>query len=331
MRHGLLSACFLILQAGVVSVAYADEPPKGNINLTSPTGGGKQFWTDYFVYGQWRIQQNVFTGHCRLLDDQDFRRAWGSYDACLREFNKQKQKHQLTPARGTVVLTLHGLGRSRQSMAGMGKYLAEQGGYTWINMGYSSTRRSIDEHAVALAAVISNLTEAEEIHFVAHSLGNLVIRRYLTLRAQQPPGSPGPKPGRFVMLGPPNQGAVIAERLKYNELFRLVYGVSGKQLSDNWSEVEQRLATPQFPFGIIAGGRGEGGANNPLLDGDDDFVVTIEETRLAGATDFLIVPALHTFFMDDTTVRESTLRFLQHGYFTSADARQPIPAIAPIR
>ena len=84
-----------------------------------------------------------------------------------------------------------------------------------------------------------------------------------------------------------------------------------------------------FPFGIVAGGRGKGGANNPLLSGDDDFVVTVDETRLPGAADFLVVPVLHTFFMDDPTVRECTLRFLQHGHFVSEDRRQPIQAIRP--
>jgi pimeloyl-ACP methyl ester carboxylesterase len=170
------------------------------------------------------------------------------------------------------------------------------------------------------------LKEAEEIHFVGHSLGNLVIRRYLTDRDKARPEARGPQLGRIVMLAPPNQGAQIAEQLHDNKLFQLIFGVSGNQLSGQWGKVEQRLAIPTCPFGIIAGGRGDEGVNNPMLSGDDDFIVTVEETRLAGAADFLVVPALHTFIMDDPAVRESTLRFLQHGYFVSPKARQPIPA-----
>ena len=309
------------------TTAEAQTAPDTKINITAPTGGGKQFWTDRFVHHQWRIQRNVYTGHYRLLDDKDFRRAWGSYDGCRQEFERLRVKNDLPPVCGKVVVTVHGLGRSRKSMAGIGKYLADEGGFTWINVTYASTRDTIDAHGQALAEIVGQFTEAEEVHFVAHSLGNLVTRRYLADRIGQ--GNRGPRLGRMVMLAPPNQGAQIAEQLHNNELFQLVYGLSGGQLSGGWKAIEQRLATPPFPFGIIAGGRGEGGANNPLLTGDDDFVVTVEETRLPGATDFLVVPVLHTFFMDDPTVRECTLRFLQEGHFVSENKRQPIPAIKP--
>ena len=310
--------------------AEAQTSLDAKINITAPTGGGKQFWTDRFIHHGWRIQRNVYTGHYRLLDDKDFRRAWGSYEGCKQEFERLQAKNNLPPVRGKVVITVHGLGRSRKSMAGIGKYLADNGGFTWINVTYASTRDTIDAHGMALGQIVNELTGAEEVNFVAHSLGNLVIRRYLANRAKMPPEQQGPPLGRFVMLAPPNQGAQIAEQLHNNKLFQLVFGLSGEQLSGGWNEIEQRLAIPPFQFGIIAGGRGEGGANNPLLSGDDDLVVTVEETRLAGAADFLVVPALHTFIMDDPTVHECTLRFLQHGHFVSEDARQPIPAIAPL-
>jgi len=295
-------------------------------NIAAPTGGGKQFWTDRFVHHDWRIQRNVFTGHYRLLDGDDVRQAWGGYEACRKAFERLRVERELPPVRGKVVLTVHGLGRTRQSLAGMGKYLAEEGGFTWLNFSYASTRDSIDAHAVALGQVVDALTEAEEVHFVAHSLGNLVVRRYMAQRAQAEPEARGPKLGRFVMLAPPNQGAELAERLRNNELFRLIFGTSGQQLAVRWDEVKQRLAVPPCPFGILAGGRGEGGLNNAVLAGDDDLVVTVEETRLAGAADFRVVPALHTFLMDEPVVRQYTLRFLQHGYFVSPEKRQPIAA-----
>ncbi len=321
----LLTAFFAV--AGFEGTASAQIAPGTKINITAPTGGGKQFWTDRFVHHNWRIQQNVYTKHYRLLDDKDFRRAWGTYSGCRQEFERLRAKHALPPVRGKVVVTVHGLGRSRKSMAGIGEYLAEKGGFTWINVTYASTRETIDNHAQALADVVSQFTEADEINFVAHSLGNLVIRRYLANRSEAVPQKQGPPLGRFVMLAPPNQGAQIAEQLHNNQLFQLVYGRSGKQLSGGWDEIERQLAIPSCPFGIVAGGRGEGGANNPLLTGDDDFVVTLEETRLPGAADFLVVPTLHTFFMDDSNVRECTLRFLQNGHFVTEQARQPIPAI----
>ncbi len=49
------------------------QPP----NLPAKTLGGTQFWSDVLVQRDWRIQRNAWTGHCRLLDGQNVRRAWG--------------------------------------------------------------------------------------------------------------------------------------------------------------------------------------------------------------------------------------------------------------
>jgi hypothetical protein len=86
------------------------------------------------------------------------------------------------------------------------------------------------------------------------------------------------------------------------------------------------LTIPSCEFGILAGGRGDDIGRNPLLDGDDDFVVSVAETRLAGARDFMVVPALHTVIMDHPAVQEYTVRFLQQGFFQSAERRCPIPS-----
>jgi hypothetical protein len=36
---------------------------------------------------------------------------------------------------------------------------------------------------------------------------------------------------------------------------------------------------------------------------------------------------LHSFFMNDPKVHEMTARFLAHGYFESAETRQPIESM----
>src|SRR4029079_13157958 len=97
------------------------------------------------------------------------------------------------------------------------------------------------------------------------------------------------------------------------------------QLARNWADAQKTLAIPTFEFGIIAGGFGEAGLN-PLLDGNDDLVVTVEETRLAGATDFCLVPCRHGGVLNDPVVLQHIATFLQHGYFTTAEAKQPIVA-----
>jgi hypothetical protein len=332
LRPLLVSAPLLLHCAGIVcaepptaGTAATSHPPP---NFPTATLGGQQFWSDDLVLRGWRIQQNALTGHYRLLDDKDFRRAWGTFDECRAALDDFQRREMLPPVEGRVLIALHGLFRSRDQMEGIGQYLAEQGDFTLINVGYASTRRSLDDHAQSLARVIDNLKGAKEIDFVCHSLGNLVVRRYLGEASQpQPKWKPDPRIKRMVMLGPPNNGARFAQLFKDNKLYAVVAGPSGKQLANSWEEAQKLLAVPPIEFGILAGGQGNGGRTNPLVPGDDDWLVSVEETRLPGARDFCVVPCLHGELMGNKHVRECALCFLQHGYFTAEADRKPIEPV----
>jgi pimeloyl-ACP methyl ester carboxylesterase len=296
-----------------------------NFNVEFPTWGGKQLWTDVLHFHEWRIQRNVFTAHYRLLDGEDKRHAWGTYQQCRVRLEQITAEKNLPPMQGKAVLLLHGLFRTRESMAGMAEYLEREGGYQVFRVSYASTRGNMDAHAVGLAKVIENLHGVDEINFVAHSLGNLVIRRYLAIHTDPLTGElPDPRIRRMVMLAPPNNGAELARIASRTGLFNVTAGASGTQLVDGWEDLRQGLATPGFEFGIIAGGAGKANGRNPLLTGDDDLVVTVEETKLPGAHDFLVLPPNHTWLMDDPQVRQSTLRFLQQGWFVSEAERKPL-------
>ncbi|MFO0817754.1 MAG: alpha/beta hydrolase [Pirellulales bacterium] len=298
-----------------------------NMNIVMPTMGGKQLWTDEWIHGDYRIQRNVLTGHYRLLDDQDQRLAWGTLGQCQTRFAQVRQERSLAPLSGKVVILLHGLGRSRVVMAGIADYLRKEGGYTPIAMNYASTREGVDRHAAALAKVIQHLSESSEVtelNFVAHSLGNIVLRHYLADCEREQVEANRLKVHRIVMLGPPNNGAEIARKLHATGLFGVVVGPSGKALGNDWESLVGDLATPKCEFGIIAGGRGDEKGNNPLLSGDDDLVVTVEETRLEGAADFLLASASHSGLLKDQNVHAATLRFLREGHFRAQGMREPI-------
>jgi pimeloyl-ACP methyl ester carboxylesterase len=275
------------------------------------------------IHGGWRIQQHARTQHCRLLDSRNVRQAWGTYAECRRRFDELKQQHELAPLKPTVVITLHGLGRTRRSMRKMAAYLATECQATSLNMSYASTRRPVADHARALQHVLDNLEGVEEIHLVGHSLGSIVIR---SLLAEQQRGGGGhdPRIRSVVMLAPPNNGAAMARLFNGNKLFELIAGSSGIELGEE--EFAAQLATPRCPFGIIAASTRGGKGLNPLIAGDDDLIVGVDETRLAGAHDFLIVPCTHTWIMDQSSVQQATVRFLKHGYFATPEKKQPIRA-----
>lgn len=317
--------CWTLIVLATATAAAADPPAKPNVNVATPTLGGKQFWTDELLFRGWRIQRNVLTGNYRLLDENDVRRAWGSFPDCRAKLDDAKREQKLEPMRGRVVILLHGLGRTRSSTRHLAKYLADEGHLTVLEFGYASTRADVAEHAKSLAHVVENLTGVDQIDFVAHSLGNLVVRHYLGDEIERTEGHrPDPRIKRIVMLAPPNNGAKLAQLLGDNKLFKSIAGPTAAELGPQWAALEKHLATPTCEFGIIAGGRGEEHGHNPLLQADDDLIVAVAETKLAGAADFLVVPALHTFMMDEPKVQEATLSFLLHGYFESADRRHPL-------
>lgn len=326
MANRLIAICPLILAAITTGLAAprAEQPAAGHSEIVPlPTLGGKQFWADELFFHQWRIQRNVLTGHCRLLDAHQLRHAWGTFPECQANLERIKRAQKLPPMQGKAVIVLHGLFRSRSSMNRLSKYLADKGGYIVFNIGYPSTQREVGSHARALQRIVENLDGVEEINFVGHSMGNIIIRHYLADRDRNP-NPPGARPGRFVMLGPPNQGSLAAVALAENAAFRILSGKAGQQLGAEWAKLEGKLATPDFQFGIVAGGMNNATGFNPLLPGDDDGTVTTASTRLAGARDFVVVPVLHSFLVLDGNVLKYTLKFLQQGYFIAADKRCPI-------
>jgi len=189
---------------------------------------------------------------------------------------------------------------------------------------YPSTRLSIPDCAEYLRQVIASLEGIERIDFVTHSMGGLLVRAYLAATAD----APDPRLGRLVMIGPPNLGAQLATMLQEQVLFKAIYGPSGQQLVDDPSGLIARLPTPGFEFAIIAGSHGDERGYNPLLDGDDDGVVSVAATRLPGAADFLAVRGVHSLLPSHPDVIAAASRFLSAGTLRPDGHREPIPADA---
>ena len=333
-RHfcaGLLASAWgstrLRAEPAIESTATAIADALDPMTLMSKTGGGKQFWADVWFFRDWRIQCHALTHHYRLLDAADHRQASGTFDECRCKFDEIRERDRLAPMEGKAIILLHGLFRSRTAMSALCKSINSASNYTTFCMGYPTTRGCVDSHARSLDSVVRSLEGITEINFVAHSLGNLVVRNWLhNLDQEQRTLPTGQSFGRMVMLAPPNRQPQIATKLIRGVVANFVAGPAAQELATGWEGLETKLATPKFEFGILAGGKGDDKGYNPLIPGDDDAVITVESTRLPGARDFRLLPVMHTFFMDNKRAQELTLRFLDHGHFESEEARQPIVA-----
>lgn len=328
MRRGLLSifAGIIVLPGIVFSLlplAVADgEPgtddsPVLRRDITMKTLGGRQFWGDVHCFHDWRIQQNVATGHFRLLDGNDYRHASGTLEQCTAKLEEIKESQRLTPMSGKAVVLVHGIIRSSKSFANMQRRL-QQEGYHVFGFDYPSTRVTIDDSAAYLERVVESLEGIDEINFVVHSMGGLVVRAYLGKGHDE-------RIGRVVMIGVPNRGARMADHLKGVPLFKAVFGPAGQQLVSDPAGFPSTLATPDAEFAVIAGGRGNIRGYNPLIPGDDDGTVSVSSTRLPGAADFIMVPGIHSFLMNHTECVDCTVRFLKTGRLREDGETHPIP------
>ena len=53
-------------------------------NIPLPTMGGQMVWDTLAEANGWRLQQNELTKHCRILDPDDVRRAWGTKKGMMK-------------------------------------------------------------------------------------------------------------------------------------------------------------------------------------------------------------------------------------------------------
>jgi pimeloyl-ACP methyl ester carboxylesterase len=318
--------CLLAVLLLLPGRARPDDTPQSDLGqeiadrlekIPMKTLGGRQLWADVLHFHDWRIQQCHLDGHYRLLDGNDVRHASGTLDECRSRLDEIRREQKLPPMNGKAVILVHGIVRSSKSFHRMSSVLRDAG-YHVIGFDYPSTRIEIPASAEYLHQVIESLEGIDEINFVVHSMGGLVVRAYLSQHKD-------PRIGRMVMLGVPNQGARMASLLEKNVLYRTLYGPAGQQLVEDPNGLIATLPTPDFEFAIIAGVRGNEQGYNPLIAGDDDGTISLECTRLPGAADTLYVTAMHSFLMNNPEVIAATQQFLKTGALRESGQKEPIP------
>lgn len=294
-------------------LSFAEEPSK-RFNIPLPTMGGKQYWSDVTLYGGWRIQQNVFTEHYRLLSPWGIRRAWGNLEQCTHTLEQAKKDGRAKLSSDKVCVLIHGYWRSKDSLKGLRKGL-KNAGYEVYAINYPSSRLEMDTLAEQIRSILKDIRgDFKKVDVVTHSMGGIVVRNILS-------GDDSPDVNRLVMIAPPNQGAILADMLLSWWPSERIAGPAGKQMMTDIESYTKIAGIPKCDFGIIAATRGDGKGWNPLIPGEDDGVVGVENTRLEGMKDHIILHGMHTTIMNDIESIRQTLAFMETGKF-SHDAKE---------
>jgi len=210
------------------------------------------------------------------------------------------------------VILLHGLWFNRTVMALLARRIRKAGFQTHC-LSYPSMKENPSNNARYLHDYLQSLSlevKEQSVHFVAHSLGGLVVLNFLDHYLDFPVG-------RVVLLGSPVLGSDSAQRLLEFPLGSKMLGrsieenglLNGVSFRQNGSqEIGMIAGTLSFGLGTLLGSGG--GKNEP-----DDGVVSVSETRMPGLADHLCVRVSHSGLLVSRQVAEQTCVFLKSGVF----------------
>lgn len=187
----------------------------------------------------------------------------------------------------------------------------ERSGYATLNIDYPSRRATLETLAEnihpAIELFVSGL--GGPVHFVGHSMGGLLARVYLARHRPE-------RLGRVVMLGTPNGGSEIADRLKNISAYRAFFGPAGQQLGTQRDSAIAALFPPvDYPVGIVAGDRSIDPLASAFLPKPHDGRVSVANTRLDGMADHVVIATAHPWLMRNSVAIEQTIAFLRDGKF----------------
>lgn len=202
-----------------------------------------------------------------------------------------------------AVLLLHGAWMNQWVMGYIALALRKEG-FAAHALGYRTMHDTLEEHLRRLAARVASL-EASRVHLVGHSLGGVIVLRYLQRNAEA-------RVRRAVLLGAPVVGcraaADLAQRAGGEFLLGKSLGV--------WNEPVDVSLDRRFEVGVIAGTRALGlGRMVTRLPRPNDGVVCLDETRFPAMRDHMALPVGHTLMLVSPQVARQTAAFLKTGAF----------------
>lgn len=206
----------------------------------------------------------------------------------------------------THVIYVHGLWMPGDESLILRHRLAQEFDLSLHPFRYSAAYSTMSAITARLGEFVREL-HTPEMHFVGHSLGGLVIHRFLERFPDQPPG-------RAVFLGTP---CVASRAAQQAGRFAAVAHIMGLSVAEELLQPRERRWTHVRELGIVAGtqplGVGQLLAN---FDEDNDGTIAVSETRMPGMSAHIALPVSHLGMLMSARVAHETGTFLTEGRFS---------------
>jgi pimeloyl-ACP methyl ester carboxylesterase len=205
----------------------------------------------------------------------------------------------------TATVFVHGLWLTGMESLYLRRRIAAERGFNCHSFSYSTMGESMPAVVERLRQFVDRI-DADQVHFVGHSLGGLVLYRYFEELRDA-------RDGRVVFLGSPTVKSRTAERVGQLPVLssligRLVANELGKPCEREWRSPHE--------LGLIAGTRPMGlGRFFAKFDEDCDGTIGVSETKLPGHKAHLTLPVSHMGMLASATVAAQVGEFLANGAF----------------
>ncbi|WP_455199633.1 esterase/lipase family protein [Kaarinaea lacus] len=204
------------------------------------------------------------------------------------------------PQPETVVL-IHGIWMTGLDMSLL-RHRLKQCGFNPVQFSYPTMRCNLKDNAAKLQRFVQKL-DVDTVHFVAHSLGGLLLRQFFH-------DYPNQRPGRVVTLGTPHTGSLVARRMGSNPFGRMLLGQSFSH--GLRGDVPAWMADREL---AVFAGRVSVGAGRLVqqLPRPNDGTVAVEETVLPGMDRHQVFDTTHMGLLFSEEVAKATCDFLHGG------------------
>lgn len=205
-----------------------------------------------------------------------------------------------------IIVLVHGLWMKGPELSYI-RYKLWRQGFKVYQFHYPSIFKSPEENARKLFQFISNI-DASVIHFVAHSLGGIVVSHlFHNYEIKQS--------GKVVMIASPLNGSAAAAYLSKKKYLKLLLGKSiikgllgdaPKWNSEKWKGKRQIC--------IVAGNQGIGAGQifaSRVMQKPNDGTVNLHETHLEGANESHEIPRSHFLLLASNKVVKIIIQFLR--------------------